>query len=113
MCFFAGKCAKQMKKLGKLEKKVGILSQMKTAAVYERKRGRPASGDRERVLKRDGYLCIHCERNGKVVAAEVVDHIIPLHIGGSDADSNKQSLCKQCHDIKSAKEAAHRKTAGG
>lgn len=47
-------------------------------------------------------LCRYCEREGKLTAAEVVDHIIP-HRGDQtlywDA-GNWQPLCKPCHDTK-------------
>jgi len=73
--------------------------------VAERDRSRSA---RLRILKRDGYLCQSCLP--AIVRAAVVDHIVPLHLGGHDNDSNKQSLCLPCHDIKSAVEeqARHR-----
>lgn len=51
-------------------------------------------------------LCVRCQDAGKVTAASVVDHIIP-HKGDKQLFwdiSNWQSLCKQCHDIKTAKE---------
>ena len=47
-------------------------------------------------------LCRHCLRDGRVVAATLVDHIIPL----SEAPdlrlvrSNLQSLCSRCHSSK-------------
>jgi 5-methylcytosine-specific restriction protein A len=54
---------------------------------------------------REGYLrkhplCAECERRGLVVAATVVDHIIP-HRGDMVLfwdTNNWQSLCKTCHD---------------
>lgn len=51
-------------------------------------------------------LCVHCERDGQVTAATVVDHITP-HQGDMELfwdSSNWQPLCKRCHDIKTAKE---------
>jgi len=51
-------------------------------------------------------LCEECKRNGVVTAAEVVDHIIP-HKGDKKLfwdEGNLQSLCKECHDRKTAKE---------
>ena len=51
-------------------------------------------------------LCVRCQDAGKVTAASVVDHIIP-HKGDKQLFwdiSNWQSLCKQCHDTKTAKE---------
>ena len=51
-------------------------------------------------------LCAECKRNGEIVKADVVDHINP-HKGDWEAfidNENLQSLCKQCHDRKTAKE---------
>jgi 5-methylcytosine-specific restriction protein A len=64
-------------------------------------------------------LCVHCKRDGRVVAATVVDHIIAHRLkdaldSGDDATiakarslfwdsaNNWQSLCKTHHDIKTA-----------
>nr|WP_217706321.1 HNH endonuclease [Paenalkalicoccus suaedae] len=51
-------------------------------------------------------LCKRCADNGQDVPAQVVDHIIP-HKGDAKlfwAEVNWQSLCKSCHDTKTAKE---------
>lgn len=51
-------------------------------------------------------LCAECERNGRYVAATVVDHITP-HRGDPKLfwdESNWQPLCKQCHDQKTGRE---------
>lgn len=51
-------------------------------------------------------LCVACLREGQIVAAEVVDHIIP-HRGDERLrkdEANWQSLCKRCHDQKTARE---------
>jgi len=44
--------------------------------------------------------CAHC---GAITQLET-DHVVPLHRGGSDSWTNLQSLCKECHARKSAKE---------
>ena len=47
-------------------------------------------------------LCVHCQQQGIVKAAEVVDHIIP-HKGDQKLfwdKTNWQPLCKKCHDRK-------------
>lgn len=51
-------------------------------------------------------LCVRCQGKGGLTPATIVDHIVP-HRGDYrlmwDTD-NWQSLCKQCHDIKTATE---------
>lgn len=49
-------------------------------------------------------LCAMCQSQGLLVAATVVDHIIP-HRGNQDRfwdTTNWQALCKSCHDTKTA-----------
>lgn len=45
-------------------------------------------------------LCVSCESQGFIVAAEELDHIVPLFKGGADDESNYQSLCVPCHKEK-------------
>lgn len=48
-------------------------------------------------------LCNHCERDEVVTVATVADHIVPVKKGGDGYSmDNLQSLCKKCHDRKSA-----------
>ena len=50
-------------------------------------------------------LCVNCKRKGEIKNARVVDHIVPINMGGSPIDiKNLQSLCDPCHNSKSAKE---------
>lgn len=76
--------------------------------VVERKRGSAGVRDRERIRARDCGLCQECKRQGRTTIGHPVDHIIPLCEGGSDDDSNKETLCVPCHDVKSAREAKRR-----
>jgi 5-methylcytosine-specific restriction endonuclease McrA len=76
--------------------------------VIERKRGSAGVRDRNEIKARDHGLCQACKRMGKTTLGEVVDHIEPLHLGGSDESCNKELLCATCHDAKSAREAAGR-----
>jgi len=56
---------------------------------------------------RDGYSCRVC---GRVSRDLLIDHIMPLHLGGRESDDNRQALCSECHQIKSDREAADRAT---
>ncbi|MET5012162.1 HNH endonuclease signature motif containing protein, partial [Burkholderia pseudomallei] len=55
-------------------------------------------------LERDGGLCQPCARADRVTPAVAVDHIAPKAEGGTDDDDNLQSICKACHDVKTAAE---------
>jgi 5-methylcytosine-specific restriction protein A len=77
--------------------------------VVERKRGSAGVKDRNAIKARDHGLCQRCKRLGKAgVLGDVVDHIVPLHLGGSDKGQNKELLCNSCHDAKTALEAGGR-----
>jgi 5-methylcytosine-specific restriction endonuclease McrA len=44
-------------------------------------------------------LCRECRKNGKLVVANVVDHVTPRTEGGSDYDlNNLRSVCTSCHN---------------
>jgi 5-methylcytosine-specific restriction protein A len=89
-------------KLSKLGKKVkSIDTTARCAPVVKRESGRVLQRSRERVMRRDDYLCQHCLADGRVTVGVEVDHIVPLHLGGGDSDSNKQLLCVECHQTKS------------
>jgi 5-methylcytosine-specific restriction protein A len=98
-------------KLTTLKPRLSVLTasriKVSTAKPYviERKRGSAGVKDRERIRARDCGLCQECKRQGRITPGHPVDHIIPLCEGGSDDDSNKETLCGPCHDAKSAREA--------
>ncbi|MEZ5880062.1 MAG: HNH endonuclease signature motif containing protein [Nitratireductor sp.] len=75
--------------------------------MAKRLRGRKAVEQRKRRLMAEP-LCRHCQAKGKVRAATVPDHIIPLFKGGTDTEGNIQCLCDECHRIKTAKDKGHR-----
>ena len=81
----------------------------KGSPAVRRDRGRPWMRKRQAVFERDGYLCLECRRQGRVTLAVEVDHIVPLHLGGTDALANLESICKSCHDVKSAAEEKERR----
>jgi 5-methylcytosine-specific restriction protein A len=52
------------------------------------------------VLERDGWRCYRC--GGR---ATEVDHIVPVHLGGSDEPENLAATCRRCHASKTGREA--------
>lgn len=76
-----------------------------------RMRGRAWMAMRDQVFTRD---CMTCQSCGRITSVPQCDHIIPLWAGGADVMSNLQTLCVECHDQKTAEEAAERaKKQGG
>ena len=55
-------------------------------------------------------LCEHCLKLGLLIPYHTIDHIKPISENGKALDlDNLQTLCKQCHAIKTGKETAKRK----
>ena len=75
--------------------------------MTERTRGRIWQRIRAQVLKANP-LCVMCQSAGRVTLAREVDHITPLHKGGTDDTTNLQGLCVPCHADKSARDLGHR-----
>jgi 5-methylcytosine-specific restriction protein A len=74
--------------------------------------GRPWRRKRERIFKRDKYLCQICFANGKLTpvslhgpTAGICDHKVALTHGGTDDDDNLQTICKACDKKKTGKES--------
>lgn len=53
-------------------------------------------------------LCRFCRAAGYIVAADEVDHIIPLAAGGTHDEDNLRSLCKSCHSRRTARDRGRR-----
>jgi len=55
-------------------------------------------------------LCRMCQQAGRTSAAVLVDHITPIRDGGERLDDdNLQSLCRACHDSKTANDVRRRR----
>ena len=55
-------------------------------------------------------ICESCESLGLIIPYHTIDHIKPISEGGEALSlDNLQTLCKQCHAIKTGKETAKRK----
>lgn len=59
---------------------------------------------RQKHFRQVNLTCANC---GCVGPLET-DHVVPLHRGGKDEWNNLQSLCKECHAAKTAREAGER-----
>lgn len=66
---------------------------------------------RDRKFKQNP-ICEHCIKYNKITPTDVIDHIIPILDDESLAYvyNNLQGLCNRCHNTKTAKETADRKT---
>lgn len=73
----------------------------------ERLRGQAGVERRRRVLERDP-LCPDCLAQGIVREAEEVDHVLALHLGGKDDESNLVGRCREHHAAKTARERGWR-----
>ncbi len=56
-------------------------------------------------------LCELCEKNGLVVIATDVHHIVAKRDGGRDEESNLQALCHSCHSKETNREMRERAEA--
>ena len=66
-------------------------------------KGRTISlGRRTRILERDGFRCRRCG-TGPRDERLVVDHIMPVALGGKSNDENLQTLCEPCNVGKGAR----------
>jgi 5-methylcytosine-specific restriction endonuclease McrA len=84
-----------------------VTQRIPTQAGTDRLRGRAAVERRKRWLEANP-LCVECDKQGRVTAATVPDHIVALVNGGSDTLDNLQSLCEEHHRIKTASDLGHR-----
>ena len=54
---------------------------------------------RREVLRRDDYMCRHCERHEDMRGVSLeVHHIVPRSRGGSHENWNLVTMCRHCHD---------------
>lgn len=73
-----------------------------------RTRGRKWMGIRKQAMLKTQYRCAECLRQDRLALADQVDHIIPLHKGGTDALDNLEGLCLTCHERKTAADMGYK-----
>jgi HNH endonuclease len=57
---------------------------------------------RWRIFDRDGYRCLDCGATG-AEADLTIDHIRAVSLGGTNAETNLQTLCRSCNSRKGAR----------
>lgn len=73
--------------------------QYERAADVHKKYGRSWKRIRNRYIKEHPF-CEECFKDGKMVLAEEVHHILPVSRGGTNEVSNLMALCQSCHTKK-------------
>lgn len=66
--------------------------------------GKDWEATRTRVFIRDNWQCRGCGRVCSGKGEAHCDHIVPKAQGGTDEDSNLQTLCERCHGRKTQRE---------
>lgn len=79
--------------------------------MHVRTRGRALQVMRNRYL-REHPLCVVCGQHGKVTPATQLDHVVPIHKGGTDDDANLQGLCHDCHADKTCADTGKQRKPG-
>ena len=74
----------------------------------KRLRGRAGMAQRQRRMRDAGWACKDCKAEGKDVPAAVIDHIVPLALGGRDEDENTRALCHKHHRKRTAEQFGHK-----
>jgi 5-methylcytosine-specific restriction protein A len=64
------------------------------------------------IVLNDEPLCRRCSSRNRVSGAVLVDHIVPLLDGGTHDRSNLQSLCFDCHAVKTQADVRARRRRG-
>lgn len=98
-----------MRKILTLPPRVKTLDTRKGSQIQptQRLRGGNLQRRNRRMFMRNP-LCVMCLAQGKTTQATEFDHIMPLHLGGSESEANLQGLCHEHHLEKSKTEAQNR-----
>ena len=87
-------------------------SLVKAAGVTERIRGNSLVAIKRKFEQANPRICATCIRQGLVGYGDELEHIVPLWQGGSESDSNREWICTNHHQIKTAAEAKQRVGGG-
>lgn len=84
---------------------------MNRSEITERVRGRRLQRIRDMHF-RQHPLCVRCFAIGRIRLATELDHVVALCNGGEDAEINRQGLCSDCHQDKTAEDLGYRRKSG-
>lgn len=92
----------------------GRFADKRRGSRHERGYGTAWDKQRKVILARDKGLCQPCLRKTppKFTPANTVDHIRNKEEGGTDDEANLQTICKTCHQDKTAEEARRGRGVG-
>lgn len=57
-------------------------------------------GVKDRIMRAAEDCCVRCDRKTIGKLRPEFDHVVPLILGGKNAESNLQLLCNECHGAK-------------
>ena len=80
----------------------------RNAGREKRVRGRKGQALRCRRMQQSDGRCVDCLARGRQEVATVIDHIVPLALGGKDDDANCRALCDECHRARTAEQFGRR-----
>lgn len=101
-----------MSRLQTVKPKLKLLDSSKARPVQATKR--PTGNSLYALMKSYSLnhprICAECKRKGLVSYGDELDHIMPLHLGGSNAEQNLEWLCRE-HHLEKSKSEAHNRSA--
>ncbi len=89
-CEFQSEVALKRCPICRRERKAARRRLKSTADSY---RKRIPKARRARIYERDGHACLRCGSHRKLT----LDHVVPIAQGGTNAESNLQTLCEGCN----------------
>ncbi len=87
-------------------------SLVKMTTGTERIRGNSLYAIMRKFERETPRLCATCARLGLVGYGDELEHITPLSLGGAESDLNREWICTNHHQIKTAAEAKQRSCGG-
>lgn len=100
-------------RLKMLKPRIGMVTTQRVKTLTTTPGATPRERGRRLMARREAWfnehpLCVMCSTEGRVGAAVIFDHVVPLWKGGADDDTNVQGLCQEHSDAKTAAEAKER-----